>query len=231
MSHRICPRLTGIRGVTKTRPLPAHLPAPHPYPKSYAAVYRHLRSIESLNFVEGPWREIRVPPGLAARRVYELLPTAPNLEFGGYLTRTRIRFVHGGPTEVHLDHSKDCVFHTHPLANPYADGPSDTDMYRFLRYRNRRAITVGRSIIWVFDKTPATLQTVRRLNTWEDDHQIRAMCEVGPDAYPGTALSALGLRKTRSLRTFFQTWPQLLKETLQIKVTVFHKGQRPGSSS
>ena len=53
--------------------------------------------------------------------------------------------------------------------------PSPPDVYSFLKYRHLRAVTVGATRIWVFDKTPETLQTVRRLAAWEGEHLLPAV--------------------------------------------------------
>lgn len=93
-----------------------------------------------------------MPVGFPAPEAYHRLPTAPEYEYGGYLTKTRIRFVRGDATRSHTDTDKPCTFHSHPTSHPCADMPSPSDIYSFLKWPNLRAITVGAEWICVWDK-------------------------------------------------------------------------------
>lgn len=202
---------------------PPHLPEPYPDRRTYEDEYRHLCRVDECFHGPDDWREVRLPPGLSAQKVYERLPVAAGFELAGYLTRTRIRFVPGWETGAHTIAAKACCWHSHPQDHPNADLPSDRDVYSFLRYRNLRHITVGRERLWVFDKTPATLQTVAKLNRFECRRLVEAVAEVGLDEYPSFALREIGFRKPRSLARFRADWPRLLEGALAIKVTVLER--------
>jgi hypothetical protein len=182
--------------------------------------------------VEPDWREIRIPPGLTAAAVFRLLPSAPNFEYGGYLTRTRIRYMVCEATRADTISSRPCTFHSQPtdLPGTIPDAPSDLDIYSFLKWRQRRTVTVGASLLWVFDKTRSTRRTVRRLAKWELENQIRELrrlCDQDPEnfveAFQKLALRKLGLHWPRSLTTYLKQWPDLLWQTLGIKVTVLKR--------
>jgi hypothetical protein len=201
--------------------IPDHLPHPPRDAVAYEALYARIQDVDDFYWGDQPWYERRIPPGLPAAQVYRRLPTAPDFEYGGPVTRTRIRFRECGADSASLIHSKPCTFHTHPTEHPHANLPSDKNVYSFLRYRNLRTVMVGSSLLWVFDKTRSTLQTVERLNEWEQEHMlgtVRFTCSFAE--YPSVVLQALGLRWPRSMRRRTEEWPAILRETLGIGVTV-----------
>ena len=203
---------------------PDHFPRPQRNAVAYQALYARIRGVDDSYFGEQPWQERRIPPGLTAAQVYRRLPVAPDFEYGGYLTRSRIRFRKCWADRASIIASKPCTFHTHPTEHPNANLPSDRDVYSFLRYRNLRSVTVGNSLLWVFDKTPATLRTVERLNDWEEQHMIdtlRGGCSL--EEYPSIILRALGLRWPKSRRSRSDNWPEVLDGALQIRVTVLER--------
>ena len=113
------------------------------------------------------WREIRIPTGLSAAEAYRRLPFATDFEYGGYLTKTRIRYVSGDSTGVYVPFEKCCTFHSHPSGDPAADAPSSLDIYALLKWEHQRTITVGSDWIWVWTKNRQTLKTAWRLWKWE----------------------------------------------------------------
>ena len=141
--------------------MPSYLPNPPRDHVAYEELYAHDWGVCFADFAKCP--EIRIPPGSSAAKVYRLLPSAEDFEYGGYLTKTRIRYVAGGPEGAHTDYTKPCTFHSHPTGAQYADVPSPADIYYFLKWRHRRAITVGARWIWVWTKDQQNLKTVRRL--------------------------------------------------------------------
>ena len=94
---------------------PPHLPEPFPDPPAYARSYEFIRLVDDVYHGDpDDWREARIPPGLTAEAVYRRLPTAPDFEYAGYLTRTRVRYALGWGTGAHVIGCKPCCFHTHP---------------------------------------------------------------------------------------------------------------------
>ncbi len=78
---------------------PPHLPEPFPDPPAYARSYEFIRLVDDVYHGDpDDWREARIPPGLTAEAVYRRLPTAPDFEYAGYLTRTRVRYALGWGT-------------------------------------------------------------------------------------------------------------------------------------
>jgi hypothetical protein len=213
--------------MSDTRAVP-YLAPPLADRAAYEQLYALIHRVDEV-FHGDPseWQTTRIPAGLTALQVYKLLPAAPDQEYGGYLTRTRIRFVPGWEEGAYIVAAKDTTWHSHPLRYPLADIPSFTDVYSFLRYRNRRHITVGAKTIWTLDKTEATLAAVGRLNRYEVRHMVEAIARVGFEDYHLFALQSIGLRPLPALEEFQQVWPQLLKEDLAIQVEVFDKEQAP----
>ena len=154
-----------------------------------------------------------------------MLPTAPNFEYGGYLTKTRICHVAGWDDGVNVPTFKHCTFHSHRSGDPHADLPSFKDLYCFLRYTHLRHVTVGRSLIWTLDKTIETLAAVERLNAWEALHQIEAFARFGLDHYAEVALAGVGFRLPKSLRQYSRVWPARV-EKLGVRVTVMDRRLR-----
>jgi hypothetical protein len=204
--------------------LPAHLPRPFPDPKAYALAYELVRHVAGVFHGDTEdWREVRLPDGLPAEAVYRRLPSAPDIEYGGYLTRTRIRYVPGWETGAYVPASKPCTFHSHPDADPDADLPSFKDLYTFLRNTHRRHITVGGPLLWVFDKTPDTLPVVHRLNAWEVRNMIAAIGDVGFEHYAAVALRGIGFRLPMSFRQYRRVWPARVREKLGIQLTILDR--------
>lgn len=203
---------------------PPHLPEPPADPEGYNRLYAFNDGTDDYLEDEAAWKEIRIPPGLSADEVYRLLPSAPAFEYGGYLTKARIRYAACDPTRAGTLCSRPCTFHSHPAGLPgiEADTPSVSDVYSFLKYRHLRAVTVGKALIWVWDKTPATLETVARLAAWEAKYLVREadrLIKKHPHgwerAYMRAALKALGVAWPRSGQKLDGAWPEMLREGLK----------------
>ncbi|MBW3542110.1 MAG: hypothetical protein KY476_17710 [Planctomycetes bacterium] len=216
------------------RPALAHLPTPWPEAGRYEAFYQECFPFADFDW-ELPWLEIRIPPKATAEEVYRRLPSAPDFEYGGYLTRTRIRYARCEPCIAYVPSSKTCTFHTHPTAfGDQADVPSGRDIYQFLRGRHCRTITVGARLLWVWDKTPATLTVARTLADWEAINMLpecrRPARRGGPDwigEYIDVALQQLRLPippgTERSSKCWRNSWPDMLRTSLGLKVAVFER--------
>ena len=106
--------------------------------------------------------------------MYRLLPSAETFEYGGFLTESKIHFVKCKEKSASVISAYPCTFHSHPtnLEGTEPDLPSGKDIYSFLKWRQQRAITVGRELIWVFDKTVETVPIIKSLETWERGNMI-----------------------------------------------------------
>ena len=82
--------------------LPPHLPEPFPDTEAYARSYEFIRLVDDVYHGDpDDWREARIPPGQPAEAVYRRLATAPDFEYAGYLTRTRVRYAPGWDAGAH----------------------------------------------------------------------------------------------------------------------------------
>jgi len=212
------------------RSLPPHIPHPPCDPAAYEELYTFNSGFDRMGPDYPDWREIRIPSGSSAADVYRLLPSAENFEYGGYVTKTRVRYMAFGPTNAETITAKPCTFHSHPTSHPDADKPSVLDIYSFLKWRNLRAITVGRHWIWVWTKNRQNLKAVRRLREWENKHisdTSRRLEERFPDnymvVYMGLVLRRIGLRLPRKPVRDPARWSVLLREFLGIKTALFRR--------
>jgi hypothetical protein len=206
---------------------PSHLPEPFPDGAAYERAYEFVLNVRDVYHGDpDDWRETRISAGLLAEEVYRRLPTAPDFEYAGYLTKTRIRYAAGWNDGGYLLTSKRCTFHTHPTDDPHGDLPSFKDFYSFLRYTHLRHVTVGRSLIWVLDKTMETLAAVDRLNAWEARHQVEALGRYGFDHYAEVALGGVGFRLPKSFRQYSRIWPSRVEEKLGVQVTFMDRRPR-----
>jgi hypothetical protein len=214
------------------QPVPPHLPKPLRDPATYRRLYAFKSRVDDIldGHLDDEWREIRIPSGLPAADVYRLLPTAEGFEYGGYLTKARIRYLACGPTEAQSLQAKPCTFHTHPTSYEGADTPSFHDIYSFLAWRHLRAITVGAHWIWVWEKDRQVLKTVRRLAEWESKHmidEVGRLAKTGPapfvDRYFPIVLKQLGLRWTSRSFDNPARWSALLCDSLGIKTSLIRR--------
>jgi len=130
-----------------TLPLePAHLPKWPVNREAYERLYAFNQRADDYREGDADWQEIRIRPGLAEDAVYRLLPCAGGFEFGGYLTKGRIRFFKCDPTRATMPMSKRCTFHSHPTDLATADLPSANDVFQFFK-SNRVALQDGVEIV------------------------------------------------------------------------------------
>lgn len=211
-----------------------HLPKSWPDQNAYDRLYDVIDPYGHYAERIGPSLVRRIPPSLSAKQVYQRLPSAADHEFAGYLTRTRIVYWRGQAITARFPTSKNCTFHSHPtdlgIGDP--DLPSLADIRQFLLGRHRRTITVGRSKLWVWDKTPLTLKVAKRLSDWERDHLLSvfsALTSKGiADVESETVrrcLEQAGFRASRTTRGW-ANWPELLTEKFGFKVTVMPRHER-----
>jgi hypothetical protein len=208
---------------------PVHLPRSPLPPLAYKHLYAFNRGRDDQSSAPRAWRELRITLGLPEIEVYRLLPSAKDFEYSGYLTKTRIRYQAGEATEACAPMARPCTFHSHPTKNPHlADIPSLMDIYSFLNFRHLRSITVGATKIWVFDKTRATLGTVRRLAAWVEANHFRVVARLMKKdfarwqaSYVQTAMRELGWISPKTLDDMQEQWPGILRDRLKIKVRVF----------
>ena len=171
---------------------PDHLPKWPMNPAAYKRLYTFNQNIDDQMPASADWKGIRIKPSQSEDDVYRLLPSAVDFEYSGYLTKSRVRYCKGETSSAGSLMTQPCTFHSHPTKNPHlANIPSLKDIYSFLHYRHLRTITVGSSKIWVWDKTKATLATVRRLADWTEANHLRAV--------------------TRLMKKDFAHWPQLCR--------------------
>ncbi len=207
---------------------PAHLPEWPVKPEVYELLYGFNEGADDFLDNDARWQEIRIRPGLAEDAVYRLLPCAGDFEYGGYLTKTRIRFIKCNPTRANMPMSKVCTFHSHPTDLATADIPSAGDVFQFLTFRHLRAITVGSTRLWVWDKSKATLGTIKKLGVWAEANmltEVRLLEKKFPNAwhdpYMKLALKHLGLDWPKTRKDWEAHWEEMLRNVLQIKVRVF----------
>jgi uncharacterized protein YciI len=205
-----------------------HLPECPVAPEVYHRLYSFNGGVDDCMEETAEWQESRLRPGLSEEDVYRLLPSAPDFEYGGYLTRTRIRFLRCDAFRSNTRKSQPCTFHSHPTELSYADLPSVTDVYMFLAYRHLRAVTVGATKIWVWDKTKQTLPTVQKLGSWYEQNLLKEAQRLERkdpfdwhELFFKLALRKLGLVWPRSRKALQQHGPEMLEGVLKIKVREF----------
>lgn len=169
--------------------------------------------------------------------MYRLLPSAVGFEYSGYLTKSRVRYFKGDSSSAGMLMAKPCTFHSHPTKNPYlADVPSLQDIHSFLFYRQLRSITVGASKIWAFDKTRATLGTVRKLAEWMEVNHFRVVAhwmkkdiDTWQAMYVQTVMKSLGWVWPDTIDEMDAQWLPMLRKIFKIKVRVFSREPRVNS--
>ena len=152
------------------------------------------------------------------------------------MSETHVHYVVCRATSASTNNAHPCTFHTHPtdLEGTEPDLPSASDVYSFLKWRHQRAVTVGRELIWVFDKTIETVPVIEKLSTWERENMIstfhkldRQRIEDISRDYMIIALNAIGLAWPKLAADvesdFRNSWCDLLEERLSIAVNCFKK--------
>lgn len=164
------------------------------------------------------WSKINISKSLSLDAICRRLPSSPDFEYAGYLTKSRILYQSFGANNSLPDYTKDCTFHTHPSNAPNADVPSALDICSFLKDVRKCAITVGRDWIWIWHKTPKTVQLAKQLNAWELKHMIETLSRLDSglslhafrEQYCRFPLQAIGLQWSRRLRKP-ETWCKRLE--------------------
>lgn len=216
---------------------PKHLPRWPIDPERYDRLYAFNQGLDEQMPDAADWREIRIKPGLTEEAVYRLLPSAADFEYSGYLTKSRVRYFKADSASAGMLMAKPCTFHSHPTRNPYlADVPSLQDIYSFLKYRHLRTIIVGATKLWVWDKTRATLGTVRRLAAWMEANHFRVVAHLMKKDfaawqanYVQSAMRGLGWTWPDSLGEMDAEWPRMLREFFKIKVRDFSREPKVNS--
>ena len=211
-----------------------HMPVPFLPKQEWDAIYEFNSGADECDFSENEWQQTQIPSGLTAEAVYQLLPSAKKFEYGGYLTESQIHFVKCEETSANTIKANPCTFHTHPtnLEGTVPDIPSENDIYSFLRWRHQRAITVGKNLIWAFDKTVETIPVIKQLEKWERANMIETFGQLTKDkvenevaAYIPIVLKAMGLdwpdRSSDVTDDLLTNWPTKLSKILQFEVTCF----------
>ena len=208
---------------------PVHLPKCPIDPERYEQLYAFNQDLDDQLPDVPNWKEIRIKPGLLEEDVYRLLPTAHDFEYSGYLTKSRIRYFRGDSHSAGMLMAKPCTFHSHPTKNPYlADIPSLQDIHSFLYYRHLRSVTVGATKLWVWDKTKATMGTVRKMASWMEANHFAVVAHLMKEdfatwqsQYVQTVMRELGWTWPHTVEDMDAQWPRMLREKLKIMVRVF----------
>lgn len=195
-------------------------------PDRYERLYAFNQGIDDQMPAPPKWTEIRIRPGMSEKEVFRLLPSAVDFEYSGYLIRSRIRFIKGEPSSASMRMAKTYTFHSQPTKNPHlADIPSLADIHSFLFYRHLRSVTVGATKIWVWDKTRATLGTVRKLAAWMEVNHFRVVTHwMKKDfanwqaMYVHTVMKHLGWVWPDNIDEMDAEWPRMVRELFKIKV-------------
>jgi len=172
--------------------------------------------------------------------VYRLLPNAPDIEYGGWITR-RCVFYSVGTSEGAFSHdSSPTAFHSHPTENQYADMPSPKDVYWLLKRASIRQVIVGGRHIIVLEKTPRTLPVVMKLFEWEGRHMVRTIDSLCADddwasrnrslseSYSEIALHRLIDVGDIGVEDYVDwgDWVNLLRKNLKVRVRRFARKQK-----
>ena len=205
-----------------------HLPKCPMDPIAYDRLYAFNGGVDDYSGQETPWQFIRLKPRLSEVEVYRKLPHASKFEYGGYVTKSRVCFCRCDVMAANMPKSKSCTFHSHPSGLDTGDVPSESDVFQFLYWRHLRSVTVGVTKIWVWDKTKATMTTVRALARWSETNMLSAIRKLEKkfpgqwrDRYVQLVLNQLGLRRPKRFRDWESRWPEMLRDHLHIKVRVF----------
>jgi hypothetical protein len=207
---------------------PHHLPRCPIDSERYDRLYAFNGGTDDFLDNDAEWQQIRIRPNLDEVAVYRLLPSARDFEYGGYLTKARIRFRKCDLYSARMPMSKACTFHSHPSDSAMADLPSAADVFQFLNFRHLRAITVGSKRLWVWDKSKATMSVVKKVGAWVEGNmvtEVNRLTKTHPhawqDPYVKLALNNLGFHWPGKLAVWEANWLKMLRTILKIKVRVF----------
>ena len=213
-----------------------HLPSPFMDQADYDHLYRNNFGTDELDWSEGDWQEIRLRPDMSAIEVYRMLPSAEKFEYGGHLLKDSIQYVRCRETSATTISCNHCTFHSHPtnLPGTEPDIPSSKDVYSFIKFKQLRAVTVGKELIWVLDKTPETIPVVEQLVRWEKQNMISVYRELIPiekydlsSLYSDHVLQELGLEwpscSAEVSESFKANWQSSLQTALKIEVAIYSR--------
>ena len=215
---------------------PDHLPNRLMPDREWNELYQFNSAADECFAEDNEWHTIPIPAGMPAKDVYRLIPSAEHFEYGGHLTNSHIHYVECEERSASHLSSMPCTFHTHPTnaEGTEPDLPSARDVYSFLKWRHIRAITVGKTLIWILDKSQNTIPVIRQLADWERENMLSAFKKIEVQGskdpttdYAATALKNLGVSWPRSraeVSTHFRSaWPDQLRNTLGIDVTLLNR--------
>ena len=157
---------------------------------------------------------IRIRSGLKLRQICLLLPSSPDREHTGYITKTRIRHKTGGYGWIDTDYSKPLPFHTHPANAAFANIPSLRDIRNFLLECDKTSIIVGGSVIWIWTHTKKSKQIAKIIGSWESDNMVKYLKKHTVERYLSILLRKFGFRKPHTIR--LSNWQKQL-DNLGIK--------------
>ena len=202
--------------------LPAYLPKPFMDEHAYQTLYEHTNGVDDFG-LDSEELPITISALMSAEEVYRRLPSAPDFEYGGFITQNEIRYQACEAFSADTHACRPCTWHSHPTAHPNADMPSGKDIYGFLKWRSRRAVAVGRDWIWVFDKSLSTIPTLEKLRSWQEKNMVpRMIYWMGTDrkinGYIEESLEVLGQPPIKSNLEWKERWPELV-QALGIGVT------------
>jgi len=213
-----------------------HLPKPFMPKSEWDRLYEFNAGADECDCSEGEWKTIAIPDGATALEVYRMIPSAPNFEYGGYLAEDKIHFTKCNEKSAGTRTSALCNFHTHPtdLPGTVPDMPSAKDVYAFLKWSNHRAVTVGKELIWVFDKTEQTIPVIQKFANWERQNMLATFRQVEQQGSNDAAgdyvfhpLGELGLhwpqQGSEVTEKLLKSWAIELEQCLRFKVTVFDR--------
>lgn len=160
------------------------------------------------------------------------VPTDQSIHFFGYLTFVRTYFVRGDTKGVQVlrrekretltlsrDVPKPITFHSQPLCTYYSDIPCDEDLLRFLKFRHRRHVLIGRRYVSIFEKSGDTNQAILDLWDWEVSHPYRMSRfrkkyseRESRKRYASSALRGIGLKWPYRIANKRREWPHILRD-------------------
>ena len=188
-------------------------------------LYREKYGVDEFD-LDSELAPIPISPSMSEAEVYRMLPTAPDFEYGGFITESFIRYQKCEATLASTVTSEACTWHSHPTNSPMADMPSCSDIYTFLTECTLRAVTTANHKIWVFDKSERTLPSITKLREWEE---VNFMQEVHKavleqnciQRYHDVAMASLGFSIT-DRAWYSDNWVDVV-ESLGITVRLFDR--------
>ena len=143
---------------------------------------------------------LRIKPHLDLRQISLLLPSSPDYEYSGYITKTRIRYKAGSYDWADTDYSKPVSFHTHPTSAEFANIPSLRDIRSFLVECRTTTLIVGSSLVWIWYHTKKSQQIAKEIRCWENNNMVRYNKTRSIEQYISLVLRIFGFRKPKTTR-------------------------------